>query len=527
MKWTILLLALILLAACEPAPEEESFFVYVVADGVERTFAYTNSMTVEELLDEAAIETGEQDRINPQPFTQITNGMRITIVRVTEESQCDQSTVPFTRREVLDESRAPGEQVVAQVGENGTEEICYRVRFDDGVERDRVEVRRTVVVPPREEIVMVGPIGALDPVPVNGTLVYISNNNAWVIRGSSGNKRPITSTSDLDGRVFALSPDGTQLLFTRIDPTSFNQLWLIPNVVSATTPVQLIPQNVLDADWVPGRANTLSYSTCEPRSEAPGWNAYNDLMIMRIDPNTGTSLSTDVILERETRGLYSWWGMEFHWSPDGTQLAWVQADSIGLVNFDNPDDLTPLVTYPFYQTGGGWSWRANVSWSEDSSLLLTTVHGPPVRTEQPENSPAFDLAATDTLGSFVATINTRVGIWSAPRYSPLIALPDGSSRGYLAYLRARDPLNSVNDLAQYDLVVADRDGSNARVVFPPRGDAGLVPFQSGEDFAWSPDGRQIALIYQGNLWIVDVEGDEANAQQLTLDGAASHPIWMQ
>jgi hypothetical protein len=41
--------------------------------------------------------------------------------------------------------------------------------------------------------------------------------------------------------------------------------------------------------------------------------------------------------------------------------------------------------------------------------------------------------------------------------------------------------------------------------------------------AWSPDARQIALIYQGNLWVVDAESQVAH--QLTLDGGASHPVW--
>ncbi|MBC7811870.1 MAG: DPP IV N-terminal domain-containing protein, partial [Burkholderiales bacterium] len=42
---------------------------------------------------------------------------------------------------------------------------------------------------------------------------------------------------------------------------------------------------------------------------------------------------------------------------------------------------------------------------------------------------------------------------------------------------------------------------------------------------WSPDGQQIAFIYQGNLWIIDI-GSEV-AHQLTLDGGASRPVWTQ
>ena len=117
------------------------------------------------------------------------------------------------------------------------------------------------------------------------------------------------------------------------------------------------------------------------------------------------------------------------------------------------------------------------------------------------------------------------GIWAAPQYSPFINTPDSEfPQGYLAFLRARDAYNSIN--GEYDLVIADRDGSNARIIFPKPGQPGLTAQQSifqNQEFTWSPDGRQIAFTYQGNLWIIDVESEVAH--QLTLDGGASNPVW--
>ena len=48
---------------------------------------------------------------------------------------------------------------------------------------------------------------------------------------------------------------------------------------------------------------------------------------------------------------------------------------------------------------------------------------------------------------------------------------------------------------------------------------GLTP----QNFDWSPDGRQIAIIYQGNLWVVDAETGVSH--QLTFDQGSSNPIW--
>jgi hypothetical protein len=44
-----------------------------------------------------------------------------------------------------------------------------------------------------------------------------------------------------------------------------------------------------------------------------------------------------------------------------------------------------------------------------------------------------------------------------------------------------------------------------------------------DGIAWSPMGRQLAFIYQKNLWIYDFETDLAH--QITSDGQALRPRW--
>ena len=198
----------ILLVGCSTAEEDPGLIVSLVADGRERTFSYATPVTVEDFLEDAEIEMDELDRVNPQPFTQIADGMVVTVVRVEETTECEETTIPYTQRTVLNEGLVPGEERIGQAGENGIEQICYRVRTENGIEQDAIEVSRTTIDPPQDEVVYVGPTGEIDPVPVNGTLAYISNNNAWVIRGNSTNKQPVTTSSDLDGFVFTLSPSG-------------------------------------------------------------------------------------------------------------------------------------------------------------------------------------------------------------------------------------------------------------------------------------------------------------------------------
>lgn len=514
---------------CTPQKEQPGIIVSIIVDNRELGYQYSEPITVDQALRDAGIELGTLDRVNPETWTQIYDGIRITVVRVTETEECHEEEIQYDITRMFVESLAPGEEQRAQRGSNGILQICNRIRTQDGVPQEPVEISRVVKTAAQNEIVWVGRSNDLEPVPIEGTIAYVNTNdgNAWIIRGSSVTRQPITTSGDIDRRVFTLSSDGRQLLFAReVEDTNAldNQLWLISNTLDdEAEPVVLPPQNVLFATWVPNRENTISYSTGEPRQTSPGWQALNDFWIMRIDPETGDQINIDEVLERGTNGgLYSWWGTQYEWSPDGTQLAYIHADGFGLVDLENGELGPQLVEYaPFNPRLTDWSWRSSVSWSDDSELIATTVHGPPFGNEQPQNSPVFNLVVTSTAAAFSANVLERAGIWSYPKFSVLLSDPDRRFPvGYLAYFQARDWEASIR--SEYDLVIADRDGSNARIVFPPQGQTGLDPQQYGE-FVWSPNGRQIAVIYLGNLWIVDVES--GISYQLTQDGGASNPVW--
>ncbi len=521
MRQTVLIFLLLTatITGCIPTAVDDSMVIALVADGRERAYTQNTSITVGEFLRAAEVELGPLDEVNPPEFTQIIDGMRITVVRVEEVTECERVEIARRQQRVLNEGLAPGEERLGQAGQNGIEEICYRVIVRDGLREEPVPISRTMISAAIDEVIYVGPdTGQLDPIPVTGTLTYVSNGNAWIVRESSTDKRLLTTTGDLDGRVFSLSEDGRRLLFSRETTgtdreTFFNRLWMIADTATDSAPLSLLPENVLFAEWVPGQTNAISYSTGEIATGAPGWRAHNDLSIIRIDVATGETLDLDQLVPPSTGGLYGWWGTHYQWSPDGTRLVWVRADRLGLVDMINGviDDTTPLISYPVFNTRGPWSWRANVSWSPDSTLLLTTIHGNPIGSEPPETSPAFHIAALSVDGSFTAEMVTNAGIWSAPQYS----------ENLIAYLQSRDLSNSISEAAAYDLIIADRDGSNAEVLFPPNGQPGLT--RTAISFTWSPDGEEIALIYQGNLWIIDVASRIAH--QLTLDGGVTDIVW--
>ncbi len=534
----LVLSLLVLLAACRQPQNTAQLRVKLIADGRERTFDVPTATTIDEFLRDPKVDVqySELDIVNPPPFTQIADGMQITIARVSEQEECETSEVPYKQTQVLNEGLKPGEKKVVKAGQAGSQETCYRVTIIDGTPKDRVITRTTEVKAAQDEIIYIGVSGEVEPVPITGTIAYKSNGNVWIIQGSSTSKKPITTEGDLDNHVFVLAPNGRQMLFTRkADSTdsnsAFNHLWMISDVGRPSPSVSLVLDNILYADWIPELQNTISYSSAEPSQATPGWLPFHDLWQMRIDPETGESLGVKQLLKRSGGGLYGWWATRFQWSPDGTKLAWAQADKIGIFdtatllkgdisNFD-PSIIKYAVLVPF----SGWSWRSTLSWSPDNLLLLTTTHGAPVGNESPENSPAFNVTIADVNGTFNSSVAPNSGIWSAPQFSPVLVPSDSKfPKGYMAYLKARDPFNTIN--GEYDLVIADRDGSNERVLFPGNDKQGLVAQESifqDREFTWSPDGHQIAIIYQGNLWVIDAESGISH--QLTLDGRASNPIW--
>jgi Tol biopolymer transport system component len=423
--------------------------------------------------------------------------------------------VPFSKRTVRNEGLKVGETRLLQTGQNGIDEITYRTVLEDGVQVSRDAVRRVTLQQPIDEIVMIGAQTTFTAIPVAGTLAYLSAGSAWLMRDSSGSRKPLVTSGDLDGRVFSLSPDGRYLLYTRVEASQNetvglnNSLWAISATEPNPEPIDLEVENVLWADWSPAEPRTLAYSTGEPRSTAPGWQANNDLYLLTFD-SRGRPDDPALALEPSSGGLYGWFGTSFAWSPDGARLAFSQSDKLGIVD-PAGQSARPIAAYAIYQTYSDWVWNPSIAWSPDGRFIYTVLHGPPIGLETPEDSRIFDVAVVAADGSFDASLIARAGIWANPLPSP-----DGKT---IAYMQAGSPLDSIN--GNYRLTVMDRDGSNAAPLFPPADQPGLKPL--AVTYAWSPDSKKLAVVFEKNLWVVDVQSGKS--QQLSGDGQTTNPTW--
>jgi resuscitation-promoting factor RpfB len=515
------LLSLLLPACSAPQVTQTAITVSLIADGAQKDIEVPAGTTAQVALEKAGIIPGNLDRSNPPFYTVLKDGSKVQLIRVTENFEITDVTIPFSQQFIHNESLPEGERMLIQPGTNGTQEITYRHVLEDGVEVSRVQFKSVVVNDSKPEIWMVGVQAPFAPQQINGALAYLIGGNAWVMLENTGKRHPLVSSGDLDGRVFTLSPDGAWLLYTRKPSEAtkdvINSLWAIAVNTENAEPIDLKINNIIHfAAWVPNKLYQISFSTVEPRQTAPGWQANNNFSVMNFTPG-GKPSPVDEIIEAGSGGVYGWWGTTYAWSPDGKQLAYARPDGVGLVDLENKQ-LNPLEEMVPLQTHRDWAWVPPVSWSKDGQTLYTVIHKPDPGETTPEESPLFDLAAILPGTGQMIDLSNEVGMFAYP----VVASLNAHDLGY-AFLQSLNRKQS--ETSRYLLMTADLDGSNPVRLFPDDGSQGIDPQQ----VVWSPPGgpsgfnNLIAVIYQGNIWLVDPL--QKKNYQITGDGVTIRIDW--
>ncbi|MDP1716075.1 MAG: G5 domain-containing protein [Anaerolineales bacterium] len=515
----ILSTCLWLTVSCRSPQIGEEIVVTIIADGTTREINLTAGSTVTQALQSAGIVPGNLDQTEPPFYTLLSNGDNITLTRVVELFETEQVVIPFERQIVRNETLPEGETRLVQAGVNGLEEITYRRILEDETEISKSAVKTVILSEALPEIVMVGAQSSYTPLNIPGTLAYLAGGNAWIMEDSTANRRIIVSTGDLDGRIFALSPNGEYLIFTRKSNKSadeeINTLWAVRTRNLDPKLISLQAKNVVHfAAWIPG-TNSVAYSTVEPRSAAPGWQANNDLYRVSI-----TGGSPRRLLSTNSGGVYGWWGMSFAYSPSGV-LAYSRPDGIGLVDQDG-GYLKPLLEITPLNTHSDWAWIPPLAWGADGKSLYFVSHAPAPSPITSEESPYFDLSATSFSTEATVSIVRSAGMFSDPSISPI--KPNGREKSFqVAYLQSI--FIAQSDSSRYRLMVMDRDGSNSKLLFPPADSNGIEP----QTPFWAPEalegqtGDLIAVVYQGNLWLID--SGSGDAHQVTGDGLLGKIDW--
>ena len=497
--------------------------VSIQVDGEIDSVTIAEGSSVQQALEMENITLSSIDRVTPPPYTLISNNLLIIITRIREEFETQQIILPYSRQELRNESLTSGEIRLIQAGQNGIEEITIRHIFENDVESGSSVVSEKILQEPVSEIVMIGVQSPYSPITIPGKLAYLTGGNAWIMDGSTSNRWPAITSGDLDGHIFNLSPDGNWLLFTRKpsdeESDEINSLWVISTSRQSSSPIALGVSNVIHfADWQPNQTYSIAYSTVEPSSTAPGWDANNDLHFIKF--SGGKPGEDREILDTNYGGIYPWWGMNFCWSPDGEQLAFSRPDGIGIVDV-NTANLNILKAITPLNTHGDWAWNSNIAWGLNNEMLYFTDHAEPTGLISPEDSPNFNLSSIAIDSSSEDLLASQTGMFAYPSPSP-IRNSQGVTTQFLAYMQAIFPNQSA--LSRYKLIVSEMDGSNPKTLFPIEGQSGLEPQKP----TWAPESMEngniyLAVIYDGNLWILDAQ--TGFSQQVTGDGLTKSIDW--
>lgn len=517
----ISLLLLLLTTSCSPLSTSQGIVaVSIFSDGKTIQIDVPAGSTVQNAIDQAGISINNLDAVTPPLFSNITLPVEIKITRVREEFEIVDNIIPFEKQSVRNESMPEGQTLMIQTGVNGLQQITYRQLYEDDAPTTRTTFKIETIEVPRPEIIMVGVQSPFVSLEIEHRIAYLTAGNAWIMEKKTGTRKPIVTTGDLDGRIFSLSPDAKWLLFTRkidssIDSVTINSLWVAKLDKDPVLIIDLDTTNIIHfAEWVPGGANLLSYSTVEPRTTAPGWQANNDLWNLSFTESG--KITKDNIIESNSGGIYGWWGANFSWSPNGTYLAYARPDSVGIVSFKD-QEFKPLLTLNPYLTQGDWAWVPDISWSEDEKTIYSVNHSQATNSSTQTASNTFDVIAINMENESVTSISANTGMFSSPTPSNT----QNNKRYQIAYLQAI--FSEQSDTSRYKLMTVDKDGSNRKMIFPPDGSAGIEP----QNIVWSPYSSEsenfIAFIYQGNLWLYNTIN--LQAQQITGDGLISRIDW--
>jgi uncharacterized protein YabE (DUF348 family) len=154
------------------------FNVTVVADGQTKTAVVTEG-SVEKALGQAGVTVGGEDVISADKAAPASEGMKLTVNRVTYQEVTKTESIAYQSKEVNDNTLRKGTKKVQTAGVNGSKAIVMRQKLIDGKVAGTEVVKTTVVKQPVNQVTRVGTkkiASAFATVNSDGTLVDQNGN---------------------------------------------------------------------------------------------------------------------------------------------------------------------------------------------------------------------------------------------------------------------------------------------------------------------------------------------------------------
>lgn len=131
------------------------FSVTLKADGKSTKFAVVDG-TVADLLNMAGITLGDDDYTKPKLDTDLKDGLKVEVFRVTYKTEKKTEKVNYKTTTTKDKKMYKGESKVVKKGKKGSDEVTYKVKYVNGKKVESKETDRKVIEKPVNKEVVVG-----------------------------------------------------------------------------------------------------------------------------------------------------------------------------------------------------------------------------------------------------------------------------------------------------------------------------------------------------------------------------------
>lgn len=127
-----------------------------IAVGREEGSYLSSADTVEQVLEELRVEIGEKDIVTPDISAQVTSGMNIKIIRVTEEIKTCEKGIPFEKIVQTSSQIDKGIEKIIKKGYNGKVREKLKITYHDGEEVEREVINEEIITEPQNAIIEEG-----------------------------------------------------------------------------------------------------------------------------------------------------------------------------------------------------------------------------------------------------------------------------------------------------------------------------------------------------------------------------------
>lgn len=124
--------------------------------GGNKTVVRTQAETVGEMLEDRGVDIDEHDIVKPGLDTPIKEGMNVSLTRINFNTVTREVNVAPPVEKIMDNNRPIGYEEVEETGRPGRAVVTYEVKYKNGQEVNRKEIRRVIKREPEKRVVVVG-----------------------------------------------------------------------------------------------------------------------------------------------------------------------------------------------------------------------------------------------------------------------------------------------------------------------------------------------------------------------------------